>query len=224
MRIAFAEDDRQLRKSVSRGLVEAGYTVDQAGTGAQVLALVADHEYDAIVLDILIPEPNGIDVCRTIRASGNRAPILMLTALDAVEQRIAGLDAGADDYLTKPFDYGELLARLRAITRRHGEPAPQRLAVGDLVIDTARREVVRGGRPIHLTTREYAFLVYMVQHRDRVVMREELLRAVWDGSSSTYSNVLDVYAARLRRKIDEDGSASLLSTVRGVGFMLGEPA
>jgi two-component system copper resistance phosphate regulon response regulator CusR len=224
MRIAFTEDDRQLRKSISRGLAEAGYTVDQAGTGAQLLALVGEHEYDAIVLDILIPEPNGIDVCRTIRATGNRVPILMLTALDAVEQRIAGLDAGADDYLTKPFDYGELLARLRAITRRHGDANATRLAVGDLVVDTARRDVTRRGQPIHLTTREYAFLVYMMQHRDRVVLREELLNEVWDGSNNTYSNVLDVYAARLRRKIDGDGAASLLSTVRGVGFMLADPA
>ena len=224
MRIAFTEDDRQLRKTISRGLAEAGYTVDQAGTGAQLLALVDEHEYDAIVLDLLIPAPNGIEVCRSIRATGNRVPILMLTALDAVEQRIAGLDAGADDYLTKPFDYGELLARLRAITRRHGDGNATRLAVGDLVVDTARRDVTRSGRPIHLTTREYAFLVYMMQHRDRVVLREELLREVWDGSNYTYSNVLDVYAARLRRKIDGDGGPSLLATVRGVGFMLAEPA
>jgi two-component system copper resistance phosphate regulon response regulator CusR len=224
MRIAFTEDDRQLRKTISRGLAEAGYTVDQAGTGAQLLALVGEHEYDAIVLDILIPAPNGIEVCRTIRATGNRVPILMLTALDAVEQRIAGLDAGADDYLTKPFDYGELLARLRAITRRHSDASATRLAVGDLIVDTARRDVARGGRPIHLTTREYAFLVYMMQHRDRVVLREELLNEVWDGSNNTYSNVLDVYAARLRRKIDLDGAVSLLTTVRGVGFMLAEPA
>jgi two-component system copper resistance phosphate regulon response regulator CusR len=223
MRIAFTEDDRQLRKSVSRGLVEAGYTVDQAGTGAQLLALVAEHEYDAIVLDLLIPEPNGIEVCRTIRATGNRVPILMLTALDAIEERIAGLDAGADDYLTKPFDYGELLARLRAITRRHGDAVSPRLTVGDLVVDTARRDVTRGGRSIHLTMREYAFLIYMMQHRDRVVLRDELLREVWDGSNNTYSNVLDVYAARLRRKIDGDSDNSLLSTVRGVGFMLAEP-
>ena len=153
MRIAFTEDDRQLRKTISRGLAEAGYTVDQAGTGTQLLALVGEHEYDAIVLDILIPAPNGIEVCRSIRATGNRVPILMLTALDAVEQRIAGLDAGADDYLTKPFDYGELLARLRAITRRHSDANATRLAVGDLVVDTARRDVTGRGRPIHPPTR-----------------------------------------------------------------------
>jgi DNA-binding response OmpR family regulator len=222
MRIAFVEDDRQLRKSVSRGLEEAGYTVDQAATGDQLLALIAEHEYEAIVLDILIPAPDGISVCRAIRANGNRTPILMLTALDAVEQRIAGLDAGADDYLTKPFDYGELLARLRAITRRNAEPMHPRLTVGDLVIDPARREVLRGGKAIHLTSREYSFLMYMAQHRDRVVLRDELLRQVWDGSTDTYSNVLDVYAARLRRKLDDQDSAPLLTTVRGVGFRLAE--
>ena len=153
MRIAFVEDDRQLRASVTRGLREAGYTVDQAGTGAQALALVETTQYDAIILDILIPAPDGREVCRGIRASGNRAPVLMLTALDAVEQRIAGLDAGADDYLTKPFDFGELLARLRALIRRNAEPAHPRLAIDDLVVDTARHEVKRGGRAVTLTAR-----------------------------------------------------------------------
>lgn len=220
MRIAFVEDDRQLRTSVTRGLREAGYTVDQAGTGAQALTLVESTQYDAIILDILIPAPDGRDVCRSIRASGNRAPVLMLTALDAVEQRIAGLDAGADDYLTKPFDFGELLARLRALTRRNAEPAHPRLTFADLSIDTARREVKRGGRAITLTAREYAFLVYMIRHADRVVDRAELMKEVWDDSSNTYSNIIDVYASRLRKKIDEGEAVPLFKTVRGAGFML----
>ncbi|MCX5755632.1 MAG: response regulator transcription factor [Gemmatimonadetes bacterium] len=220
MRIAFVEDDRQLRASVSRGLREAGYQVDQAGTGAQAIALVDAHHYDAIILDILIPAPDGREVCRSIRSSGNRAPILMLTALDAVDERIAGLDAGADDYLTKPFDFGELLARLRALTRRNSEPASPRLAINDLVIDTARHEVKRGGRAISLTAREYAFLVYMVKNANRVVNRAELMKEVWDDSSNTYSNIIDVYASRLRRKIDGDESEALFTTVRGAGFML----
>ena len=220
MRIAFAEDDRQLRTSVSRGLREAGYTVDQAGSGAQVLALVESHQYDAVILDVLMPAPDGIEVCRAIRASGNRVPILMLTALDAVDQRIAGLDSGADDYVTKPFDFGELLARLRALVRRNTEPPTPRLAIDDLVIDTARHEVKRGGRVVPLTAREYAFLVYMVRHAGRVVNRAELMREVWDDSTNTYSNIIDVYASRLRRKIDDEGSAPLFTTVRGAGFML----
>ena len=223
MRIAFAEDDRQLRASVTRGLREAGYTVDQAGTGAQVLALVASNQYDAILLDILIPEPDGIAVCRSIRAGGNRVPILMLTALDTVDQRIAGLDSGADDYLTKPFDFGELLARLRALARRNADDPHPRIGVADLVIDTAKHEVKRGGRVIPLTAREYAFLVYMVQHTGRVVNRAELMREVWDDSSNTYSNIIDVYASRLRRKIDDDAGVPLFTTVRGAGFMLAAP-
>lgn len=223
MRIAFVEDDRQLRKSVSRGLEEAGYTVDEAGTGAQLLELVEANEYAALIVDILIPEPNGVTACRMIRAKGNQVPILMLTALDAVEQRIAGLDAGADDYLTKPFDFGELLARLRAITRRHSEPRPARIVAGDLVIDTARHEVSRGGRAIPLTAREYALLLFMAQRPGRVIARADLLREVWDGSNNTYSNIIDVYTARLRKKLGDDEKHPLLATVRGAGFMWNAP-
>jgi two-component system copper resistance phosphate regulon response regulator CusR len=224
MRIAFVEDDRQLRRSVSRGLEEAGYTVDQAGTGPQLLELVAAHEYAALIVDILIPEPDGITLCRTLRANGNPVPILMLTARDAVEQRIAGLDAGADDYLTKPFDFGELLARLRAITRRHTEPLPARIVAGDVIIDTARHEVTRAGRAIALTAREYALLLFMAQRPGRVISRADLLREVWDGSNDTYSNIIDVYAARLRKKLGDDERLPLLATVRGAGFMWNAPS
>jgi two-component system copper resistance phosphate regulon response regulator CusR len=223
MRIAFAEDDRQLRTSVARGLREAGYAVDQAATGAQILALVDSNEYDAIILDVLIPAPDGIAVCRTIRSSGSRVPVLMLTALDEVEQRIAGLDAGADDYLTKPFDFGELLARLRALVRRHGDPLREKLVVGDLAIDTARHEVRRGRRTVPLTAREYTFLVYMARNAGRVVNRGELMTHVWDDSRNTYSNIIDVYASRLRRKIDEGERSPLFTTVRGAGFLLAAP-
>jgi two-component system copper resistance phosphate regulon response regulator CusR len=219
MRIAFVEDDRQLRKSVSRGLEEAGYTVDQAGTGIQLLELVDANEYAALIVDILVPEPDGITACREIRAKGNTVPILMLTALDAVEQRIAGLDAGADDYLTKPFDFGELLARLRAITRRRSDALPARIITGDVVIDTARHEVARAGRAVPLTAREYTLLVYLAQRPGRVIARAELLREVWDGSNNTYSNIIDVYAARLRKKLGDDERQPLLATVRGAGFM-----
>jgi two-component system copper resistance phosphate regulon response regulator CusR len=223
MRIAFVEDDHQLRKSVSRGLEEAGYTVDHAATGEQILALVAAHEYAALIVDVLIPAPDGIAVCRTIRSEGKQVPILMLTALDAVEHRIAGLDAGADDYLTKPFDFGELLARLRAITRRHADLLPERIVTGDLVIDTARHEVTRAGQAIVLTAQEYALLRYMAQRPGRVIARAELLREVWDGSNSTYSNIIDVYAARLRKKLGDDEKQPLLATVRGAGFMWNSP-
>lgn len=223
MRIAFAEDDRQLRTAVARGLREAGYTVDLASSGSQFMSLVAGEAYDAVILDVLLPAPDGIAICRMLRAEGNRVPILMLTALDAVEQRIAGLDSGADDYLTKPFDFGELLARLRAIVRRRAEPAAAIVTVADLEIDTRRRRVMRGTRQVPLTAKEYGFLLYLATNAGRVVTRAELLTHVWNDARNTYSNIIDVYASRLRRKVDGDESVPLIATVRGVGFVLAEP-
>jgi len=223
MRILFAEDDRQLRTSIVRGLREASYAVDQAGTGAQALSLAAANEYDVIILDVLLPGKDGLAVCRTIREEGKRVPILMLTALDGVDQRIAGLDAGADDYLTKPFDFGELLARLRALTRRRGEVVPATIVVGDLAIDTSRRSVRRNRREIALTGKEFALLLHLARNAGRVVSRAELMSHVWDDARNTYSNIIDVYASRLRRKIDEGEKVALFTTVRGSGFMLEAP-
>jgi len=220
MRILFAEDDRQLRSSIARGLREASYAVDEAATGTQALALATANDYDALILDVLLPGKNGKLVCRAVREHGSRVPILMLTALDGVEQRIAGLDAGADDYLTKPFDFGELLARLRALTRRRGEVMPSELVVGDLVIDTLRHAVRRRRREIALTAKEYAFLLHLARNAGRVVTRAELMAHVWDEARPTYSNIIDVYASRLRRKIDEGESDALFTTLRGSGFML----
>ena len=227
MRILFVEDDRQLRTSVARGLREAGYTVDLATTGAQALAMAAEA-YDAVILDVLIPEPDGIVVCRALRAQGDRVPILMLTALDAVEHRIRGLDAGADDYLAKPFDFGELLARLRALARRAAEPGTpeteaSELRVGDLVIDTDRYRVRRNRREIPLTAKEFAFLVHLARHAGRVVSRADLLAHVWDDARPSYSNIIDVYASRVRRKIDEGEEVALFRTLRGTGYMLEAP-
>lgn len=223
MRIAIAEDDRQLRAAVARGLREAGYEVDQAGSGDEILALVAAHAYDAIVLDVMLPAPDGLAVCRTLRAGGSRVPILMLTALDAVEQRIAGLDSGADDYVTKPFDFGELLARLRAVTRRTGDAGASPVVVGDLQIDTRRHRVTRRGREIELTAKEYAFLVYLATNAGRVISRAELLSHVWNDARNAYSNIIDVYASRVRRKVDEGEEVPLLTTVRGAGFLMEVP-
>jgi DNA-binding response OmpR family regulator len=222
MRVLFAEDDRPLLSAISRGLREAGYEVDQATTGTQALALASEHPYDLMILDILMPGKDGLEVCRAVRESGNRVPILMLTALDAVDRRIAGLDAGADDYLTKPFDFGELLARLRALVRRHREKAPPRLVIGDLEIDNERHVVRRGGRVIALTVREFTLLQFLAQHAGRVVTRAELVEHVWD-DRITHSNIIDVYAARLRRKLDEGERDTMFSTVRGVGFRLDAP-
>ncbi len=220
MRLLFAEDDRPLRTSIVRGLREAAYEVEQAATGPNALALSESGPYDAVILDVLLPGMSGVDVCRAIRTRGDRVPILMLTALDAVEHRIAGLDAGADDYLTKPFDFGELLARLRALTRRSTDTLTPVIVVGDLVIDSERHSVRRGTREITLTATEFAFLFYLAKSAGRVVNRANLMAHVWEDHRNTYSNIIDVYASRLRRKIDDGEAVPLFTTLRGTGFML----
>lgn len=222
MRILLVEDDRQLRASLSRGLREASYTVELASNGTQAASLAARGGFDAIILDVLLPGQDGISVCRGLRDAGHDVPILMLTALDAVEQRITGLDAGADDYLTKPFDFGELLARLRALMRRRGDNHAGELRVGDLVIDTRTRRVRRGARIIGLTAKEYTMLLYLARAGGRVVTRAELMTQVWD-DGQLYSNIIDVYASRLRRKIDDGEREPLFTTLRGVGYLLAEP-
>jgi two-component system copper resistance phosphate regulon response regulator CusR len=224
MRILFAEDDLQLRRSIVRGLRETSYAVDQATTGTHALSLAESNQYDAIILDVLLPGKSGIVVCRSIRECDKRVPILMLTALDGVDQRIAGLDAGADDYLTKPFDFGELLARLRALIRRRGEGAAGQLVIGDLVIDLLRHAVRRDQREITLTAKEFAFLSYLARNAGRVVSRAELMEHVWEDSQNAYSNIIDVYASRLRRKLDDGEKVALFTTLRGSGFLLDAPA
>ena len=223
MRILFAEDDRPLRTSIVRGLREASYDVEQTATGASALTMSETGPFDAMILDVLLPGMSGIEVCRAIRARGDRVPILMLTALDAVEHRIAGLDAGADDYLVKPFDFGELLARLRALTRRGNDALTPSVVVGDLVIDTARHTVHRGERSITLTATEFAFLLYMARNAGRVVSRADLMANVWEDHRNTYSNIIDVYASRIRRKVDDGEEVQLFTTLRGTGFVLQVP-
>lgn len=223
MRILIVEDDRQLRASMTRGLREASHHVEHTAAGEEAIALAGSHGFDVMILDVRLPDIDGLTVCQAVRRSGNRLPILILTALDGVEQRIAGLDAGADDYLTKPFDFGELSARLRALGRRRLDALPETVTVGDLTIDTARRSARRNGREIPLTAKEFALLLYLARNAGRVVSRAELLQHVWDDPRS-YSNIIDVYAGRLRRKIDEDERApALFKTVRGMGFMLEAP-
>lgn len=220
MRLLFAEDDRPLRTSLTRGLREAHYDVEQVSTGTAALGLAELGPWNAIILDLLLPGMSGVDVCRAIRARGDRVPILMLTALDAVEHRIAGLDAGADDYLTKPFDFGELLARLRALTRRSSDSLAAVVAVGDLVIDTDRHTVRRGVRDITLTATEFAFLLLLARQAGKVVSRADLMAQVWDDPKNTYSNIIDVYASRIRRKLDEGEAVPMFTTLRGTGFIL----
>jgi len=222
LRILFAEDDRHLCDSVARGLREQSYVVDVATQGTEALAMAKENRYDAIILDVLLPGQDGIAVCRAIRDRGDRVPILMLTALDAVEHRIRGLDAGANDYMSKPFDFGELLARLRALTR-HSDTAGGTLRVGDLVIDVARRRARRGTREIAFTATEFAFLLHLARRPGQVVTRADLLANVWDDQRPTYSNIIDVYASRVRRKVDEGEEVALFKTLRGAGYVLEAP-
>jgi two-component system copper resistance phosphate regulon response regulator CusR len=223
VRILLAEDDRQLRESIARGLREASYAIDDAPDGERALFLAAVNDYDAIVLDIVLPGRDGIAVCREIRRKGNHTPILMLTARDTVDDKIIGLDAGADDYLTKPFDFGELLARLRALVRRKGDVLPGELSVADLVVDTRRHTARRGRREITLTTKEYALLEHLVRNAGRIVTRAEINAHVWDDNHDPFSNLIDVYVSRLRRKVDGGERVALISTRRGVGYMLAAP-
>ena len=223
MRLLLAEDDRQLRESIARGLREASYAVDDAPDGGKALFLAAVNEYDAIILDVVLPVRDGLDVCREIRRKGVHAPILMLTARDSVDDKITGLDAGADDYLTKPFDFGELLARLRALVRRRGDVLPMELSVGDLVVDTKKHLARRGGRIIELTTKEYALLEHLVRNAGRIVTRAEITGHVWDDNHDAFSNLIDVYVSRLRRKVDGGEQTPLISTRRGVGYMISAP-
>lgn len=223
VRILLAEDDRQLRFALARGLREASYAVDEVGDCAEALAHGMRIDYDAAILDVLMPGGDGISVCRALRRAGRSMPVLILTARDAIEDRISGLDAGADDYLTKPFDYGELLARLRALTRRKGEVLAATLVVGNLSLDTLRRTAKRGSREIELTAKEYAFLEYLMRNSGRLVTRAELAAHVWAEGHGQFSNLIDVYAGRVRRKIDERGRVPLLSTHRGAGYEMTAP-
>lgn len=220
MRILLAEDDLQLLNTVARGLREQSFVVDTVSDGPAALASAAVNEYAAIVLDVLMPERDGFSVCRELRAAGVHTPILMLTARDAVLDRITGLDAGADDYLTKPFAMGELFARIRALVRRQGNVRPETIGVGDLEINTRRHVVTRAGRPIVLTAREFTFLAFLARNAGRVVSRAELAENVWDDNHDPNANLIDVYVSRIRRKLDAGSTSSLLHTRRGAGVML----
>lgn len=224
MRLLLVEDDARIARFVAKGLREQAYAVDVAGTGEEALYQAAVNTYDLVILDVMIPAPDGFAVCRELRKSGQRMPILMLTARDAVEDRIAGLDHGADDYLTKPFEFRELLARLRALLRRSGELRPEKIAVADLVLDTGAQTAKRAGRQIILTAKEYALLEYLARNAGRVVRRAEIAEHVWDETFDPFSNLIEVYINRLRRKIDANSAKPLVHTRRGVGYVLGTAA
>jgi two-component system copper resistance phosphate regulon response regulator CusR len=221
MRVLVAEDDPGVQRFVVKGLQEQAYAVDAVGNGASALEQAEINTYDLIILDVMLPGMNGFEVCRRLRSGGLKIPVLMLTARDAVEDRIAGLDHGADDYLTKPFEFRELLARMRALLRRPSELKPAQLAVSNLLLDTAAQTAVRGERKISLTHKEYALLEFLVRNAGRVVGRAEIAEHVWDEQFDPFSNLIEVYINRLRRKIDGTEETPLLQTRRGAGYVLG---
>ena len=220
MRILVVDDDRRLCSIVKRGLVEEAYLVDIAYDGEEGEYFAEVNSYDLVILDIMMPKKDGLEVCREIRAKKISTPILMLTAKDAVEDRVKGLDAGADDYLVKPFAFNELLARVRALLRREGMTRSPELRVGDLVLNTLTREVWLGQKAIELTTKEYVILEHFMRHPNVVVTRRMLEEHAWDYDFDSLSNLIDVYIRRLRRKIDTEGGRSVIQTVRGAGYRL----
>jgi len=220
VRILLVEDDSRVAGFVSKGLREQAYAVDRARDGEQALYLASVNEYDLIILDVMLPVRDGHAVCRELRSGGARVPILMLTARGSVDDRVAGLDCGADDYLTKPFDFKELLARLRALLRRAAVFRPPTVEVGDLTMNTASHAVMRAGRLISLTAKEYALLEFLILNEGRVVGREQIAQHVWDENFDPFSNVIDVYIKRLRAKIDAGSARRLIHTRRGEGYLL----
>jgi DNA-binding response OmpR family regulator len=219
VRVLLVEDEPSAAQLLSKGLREQAYAVDVASDGNTALFQVGTIDYDAIILDVMLPRVDGLTVCRTIRQSGSDVPILMVTARDAVDARIEGLDSGADDYLVKPFDFGELLARLRALIRRGRQPLlPETLTIGPLTLNTRSRRVHLRHREVPLTAKEYALLEYLVRRAGDVVSRADIAEHVWDEHYDPFSNVIDVYIQRLRRKLDASGAESCIRTRRGEGY------
>ncbi|MDR4478241.1 MAG: response regulator transcription factor [Nitrospira sp.] len=220
MRILVIEDDADLAQFLRKGLEEEQHTVETAGDGETGLILATDESYDLLIVDVMLPKLDGLTLCRHLRAKGNRTPILLLTARDAIEDKVEGLDTGADDYLTKPFAFTELVARARALLRRGGPHVGNRLKAKDLEMDPASRRVWRGGKEIVLTSKEFALLEYLLRNRDIVLTRTAILERVWGLNYDPMTNVVDVYIRSLRVKIDRDFGSPLIATVRGVGYKL----
>ena len=223
MRVLLIEDDRKAAKLLVKGLQEEGFVVDVALNGEDGDEQAATNEYDVIVLDWLLPGKDGIAVCRALRAREISTPILMLTARDSVADRITGLSTGADDYLTKPFVFAELLARIRALLRRSRLALPPVLRVADLTLDPATRRVERGGVPVALTSREYAILEVLMRSEGEIVSRTRLIERIWYEASEVLDNLVDAHVSHLRKKIDRGEHAPLIQTVRGIGYRLGPP-
>ncbi len=223
MRLLLVEDERKVASFIARSLRENSYTVDVAETGEKALGLVARLTYDLVLLDLRLPRLSGVEVCREIREAGLEMPVLMLTARSLVEQRVEGLDAGADDYLTKPFALAELHARVRALTRRGFHKGGPKLHTADLELDRPRRAVKRGDQQIQLTLKEYALLELLMVRSPDAVLRSEIIEHVWSYGFDTETNIVEVYINRLRQKIDQEHPVKLIQTVRGTGYRLGMP-
>lgn len=221
MRVLLVEDEPRVANFISKGLRENAFAVDIAATGEGALYQVEINTYDAIILDVMIPEKDGFEVCLELREKGQNIPIIMLTARDTIEDRIAGLDFGADDYLTKPFAFGELLARLRAVMRRREKSLlPPRVVVADLEVDTHSRKAWRSGKEIQLTAKEFTVLEYLIRNTGRVIGREELSEHCWDETYDPFTNTIEVFINRLRKKIDCGNAKPMLATKRGAGYVL----
>jgi len=220
MRILLVEDEPDAARILAKGLRRRKYAVDVAADGEEAEYQASVNDYDLIILDVMLPRKDGLEVCRELRAAGSAVPILMLTARDAVQDRIAGLDTGADDYLTKPFDLHELLARVRALLRRGQALRPEKIGVADLTIDTRAHQVERAGRRVELTGKEYALLEYLARRAGEVVSRAEIGEHVWDENFDPFTNLIEVYIQRLRRKIDDGHRLKLIRTLRGEGYLL----
>lgn len=220
MRLLLVEDDQGTARMLAKGLREHAYAVDIACDGEDALYRASINPYDLVILDLMLPRIDGFEVCRRLRGEGLSLPVLMLTARDAVTDRVAGLDTGADDYLTKPYDFKELLARVRALLRRGPALRRETLQIADLTIDAQARRVWRAGRIVELTAKEYAMLDYLARRADQVVGRADIAEHVWDENFDPFSNLIEVYMQRLRRKIDDGHSQKLLRTRRGEGYML----
>ncbi len=223
MRILLVEDDRDLAQFIGKGLKEEQYTVDSACDGGEGLELALQNPYDLIILDIMLPKLDGLALCRRLRAERNMVPVVLLTARNTLQDKVSGLDIGADDYLTKPFAFAELLARIRALLRRGGPQQPARLKAADLELDPASHRVWRAGQDIALTNKEYALLDFLLRNKNRVLTRTAIIEHVWDISYDPMTNIVDAHIRALRAKIDRQFSPPLIATVRGAGYMLEEP-
>ncbi len=223
MRILVVEDERKVASFIRKGLMEELYVVDVAHDGEEGIKLASENDYDAIILDVMLPRKDGFHVLKDIRAAGNVTPVLMLTARGSMQDRVTGLDLGADDYLPKPFHFEELAARVRSLLRRAGTEKSTTLTCGDLSLDTVTHRAYRATKEIELTTKEYSLLEYLMRNKNRVLSRSLITQHVWSYSFDTESNIIDVYVKRLRKKITDDSEQLLIRSVRGVGYIMREP-